>query len=184
MRVGRAGPYTGRAMALGSAASPGDARRPGGESLRLGPLPPGHGSVETLGNALFVRALVPFELSTALLVVAVVAHGGGAHPPAAQTRAAEPDATRRLFGGPYIHATSGVRRPRTAGHERAWPDVRALLGPRAALFLVGVCGFLLRRNVLLQLMSIELMLNATNLVLVAYNRWHTSQLDGQVLAFS
>jgi NADH-quinone oxidoreductase subunit K len=53
----------------------------------------------------------------------------------------------------------------------------------AAIFLVGVLGFLLRRNVLLQLMSIELMLNAANLVLVAYNRWHTSALDGQVLVF-
>jgi NADH-quinone oxidoreductase subunit J len=81
----------------------------GGESLRLGPLPPGHGSVETLGNALFARALVPFELSTALLVVAVV--GAMAivrtrrlpkpEPP-------EPDATRRLFGGP-VH-------PRDIGH--------------------------------------------------------------------
>jgi len=81
----------------------------GGESIRLGPLPPGHGSVESLGSALFVRALVPFELSTALLVVAVV--GAMAivrrrQPP--QPEPPEPHATRRLFGGP-VH-------PRDAGH--------------------------------------------------------------------
>ena len=52
-----------------------------------------------------------------------------------------------------------------------------------AIFTLGVLGFLLRRNVLQQLMSIELMLNAANLVLVAQNRWHTGNLDGQVLVF-
>jgi NADH-quinone oxidoreductase subunit J len=81
----------------------------GGESLRLGPLPPGHGSVETLGSALFARALVPFELSTALLVVAVVgamAIVRGRQLP--KPERPEPDVTRRLFGGP-VH-------PRDAGH--------------------------------------------------------------------
>ncbi len=53
----------------------------------------------------------------------------------------------------------------------------------AAVFTLGVLAFMLRRNVLLQLMGIELMLNAANLVLVAYNRWHAAELDGQVLVF-
>jgi NADH-quinone oxidoreductase subunit K len=57
------------------------------------------------------------------------------------------------------------------------------LGLGAALFALGVLGFLVRRNVLLQLMSVELMLNAANLVLVAFNRWHPNNLDGQVLVF-
>ena len=38
------------------------------------------------------------------------------------------------------------------------------------LFTTGAVGFLLRRNLLVLLMSIELMLNAVNLTLVAYNR--------------
>jgi NADH-quinone oxidoreductase subunit K len=51
------------------------------------------------------------------------------------------------------------------------------------LFTLGVVGFLVRRNVLVQLMCIELMLNAVNLTLVAYNRQHSQDLNGQVFAF-
>ena len=39
------------------------------------------------------------------------------------------------------------------------------------LFGIGAIGFLIRRNTLLQLMSIEIMLNSVNLTLVAFNRW-------------
>jgi NADH-quinone oxidoreductase subunit K len=52
-----------------------------------------------------------------------------------------------------------------------------------ALFTLGAVGFLVRRNVLVQLMCIELMLNAVNLTLVAYNRVHTGDMNGQVFAF-
>lgn len=51
-----------------------------------------------------------------------------------------------------------------------------------ALFLIGTCGVLLRRNVLIVLMSIELMLNAANITLVAFSRMWANH-DGQVLAF-
>ena len=51
------------------------------------------------------------------------------------------------------------------------------------LFTIGAIGFLARRNVLVQLMSIELMLNAVNLALVAYNRQHTANMHGQMFAF-
>jgi NADH-quinone oxidoreductase subunit K len=51
----------------------------------------------------------------------------------------------------------------------------------AALFLLGVIGVLTRRNVVIVLMSIELILNAVNLNLVAFSRmWGT--LHGQVFA--
>ena len=40
------------------------------------------------------------------------------------------------------------------------------------LFCIGGAGFLLRRNVLIQLMCIELMLNASNLAFVAFGRYH------------
>jgi NADH-quinone oxidoreductase subunit K len=42
----------------------------------------------------------------------------------------------------------------------------------AALFAVGVAGFLLRRNVIVVFMSIELMLNAANLSFIAGSRMH------------
>lgn len=52
----------------------------------------------------------------------------------------------------------------------------------AFLFTIGVLGVLTRRNTLVIYMSIELMLNAVNLSLVAFSRhWH--QLDGQVMVF-
>jgi NADH-quinone oxidoreductase subunit K len=53
----------------------------------------------------------------------------------------------------------------------------------AVLFITGVVGFLLRRNLLVLIMSIELMLNSVNLTLVAYNRMHPVTHDGQLFAF-
>jgi len=50
------------------------------------------------------------------------------------------------------------------------------------LFLIGAAGVLIRRNLIVVFMSIELMLNAANLSLVAFSRqW--GNLDGQVLVF-
>jgi NADH-quinone oxidoreductase subunit K len=51
------------------------------------------------------------------------------------------------------------------------------------LFTTGAVGFLLRRNLLVLLMSIELMLNAVNLTLVAYNRHFAYNHNGQIFAF-
>jgi NADH-quinone oxidoreductase subunit K len=50
-----------------------------------------------------------------------------------------------------------------------------------ALFTIGVAGVLTRRNVIVMLMSIELILNAVNINLVAFSRLHGS-VDGQVFA--
>jgi NADH-quinone oxidoreductase subunit K len=54
-----------------------------------------------------------------------------------------------------------------------------LLG--AILFAIGAIGVVVRRNILTVLMSIELMLNAVNLTLVAASRFGGG-LDGQVMA--
>jgi len=50
----------------------------------------------------------------------------------------------------------------------------------AALFIIGVIGVLTRRNVVIILMSIELILNAVNLNLVAFSRLYN--LNGQVFS--
>ena len=50
------------------------------------------------------------------------------------------------------------------------------------LFSLGVIGVLVRRNALIVFMSIELMLNAANLTLVAFAQARQS-LTGQVLVF-
>lgn len=49
----------------------------------------------------------------------------------------------------------------------------------AALFAIGALGVLIRRNVIVIFMAIELMLNAVNLAFVAFARQHGST-DGQV----
>ncbi|MBM4361524.1 MAG: NADH-quinone oxidoreductase subunit NuoK [Deltaproteobacteria bacterium] len=53
----------------------------------------------------------------------------------------------------------------------------------SVIFGIGAIGFLVRSNVLVQLMSVELMLNAVNLALVAYNRVHEGNMGGQRFAF-
>ncbi|MBI4238040.1 MAG: NADH-quinone oxidoreductase subunit NuoK [Deltaproteobacteria bacterium] len=50
----------------------------------------------------------------------------------------------------------------------------------AILFCIGALGVLVRRNLLVMLMSVEIMLSAANLALVASSRFGGS-LDGQVL---
>ncbi len=50
------------------------------------------------------------------------------------------------------------------------------------LFCLGLLGVIVRRNLLIIYMSLELMLNAANLALVAFSRF-TNNLDGQVFVF-
>ena len=52
----------------------------------------------------------------------------------------------------------------------------------AILFSIGVLGVLLRRNVIIVFMSIELMLNSVNLTLVALSQF-MGNVDGQILVF-
>ena len=50
------------------------------------------------------------------------------------------------------------------------------------LFALGLVGVIVRRNLLIIYMSLELMLNAANLALVAFSRF-TNNVDGQVFVF-
>jgi len=50
------------------------------------------------------------------------------------------------------------------------------------LFAIGLAGVLLRRNLIIVLMCLELMLSAANLALVAFSRLH-GNLQGQVMVF-
>jgi NADH-quinone oxidoreductase subunit J len=75
---------------------------------RFGHVSAQHGSVEAVGQQLFTKAVVPFELSTALLIVAVVgaiAVARSRHQ--ARKEKQSPSPTRRFFHGP-LH-------PRDAG---------------------------------------------------------------------
>lgn len=61
-----------------------------------------------------------------------------------------------------------------------------LLVLAALLFAIGVAGFFLRRNLIVVLMSIELMLNAANITLLAGARMHAGlgrpAIDGPIFA--
>ncbi len=51
----------------------------------------------------------------------------------------------------------------------------------AALLLIGTLGVLARRNIVIILMSIELILNAVNINLIAFSK-HLGQVTGQIFA--
>jgi NADH-quinone oxidoreductase subunit K len=60
--------------------------------------------------------------------------------------------------------------------------VEAYITVSAILFFIGVVGVIVRRNPLIQLMSIELLFNSANLALVTFARsWANN--DGHIFAF-
>src|ERR687886_1031277 len=60
-------------------------------------------------------------------------------------------------------------------------DIGWYLGVAALVFCIGTAGVLTRRNPLVILLCLELMLNAGNLALVAFSRMHGNG-DGQIFA--
>ncbi|MGH8525623.1 MAG: NADH-quinone oxidoreductase subunit NuoK [Gammaproteobacteria bacterium] len=62
------------------------------------------------------------------------------------------------------------------------PGLEHYLIVSAALFSLGLLGVIVRRNLLVMYMSLELMLNAANLALVSFSRFN-NDLDGQIMVF-
>ncbi len=62
------------------------------------------------------------------------------------------------------------------------PTLHHYLVVSGLLFCLGLLGVLARRNLLVVYMSLELMLNAANLALVAFSHFN-NQLNGQVMVF-
>lgn len=62
--------------------------------------------------------------------------------------------------------------------------VEAYVFVSALLFCIGMIGVMVRRNALVVLLSVEIMLNAANLALVAFSRAHPESptSDGQIFA--
>ena len=63
------------------------------------------------------------------------------------------------------------------------PDLAWYLVVSAILFGIGIAGVLLRRSPLIVLLSLEIMLNAANLTLIAFAR-QRGDLTGQVFALA
>jgi NADH-quinone oxidoreductase subunit K len=55
------------------------------------------------------------------------------------------------------------------------------IGLSAVIFVIGAIGFMIRRNLIIMLICIELMLNATNISLVAFSHY-LQDLRGQIFA--
>ena len=141
------------------------------------PLPADYSNTQELGALLYSKYAYPFEIAAMVLLVAIVAAialtlrhrtglkvqdisapGGGARQ---RARAAGQDGF-------------GAARMITLAH---------LLTLSAVLFALSVAGiFLNRKNVLLLLMCIELLLLAANFNFVAFSRY-LGQLDGQIFVF-
>ena len=76
--------------------------------------------------------------------------------------------------------------------ERVWqgimyPDTSKFLVIGALLFIIGVAGVLIRRNIIIIFMSVELILNAANLNFIAFARYfqetgNMNAVAGQVFA--
>jgi NADH-quinone oxidoreductase subunit K len=62
------------------------------------------------------------------------------------------------------------------------PGLHQYLIVSALLFSLGLLGVVARRNLFVIFMGLELMLNAANLALVAFSRYHNN-LNGQVMVF-
>ena len=82
---------------------------------RLGTASPDYGSVELVGREPFTRAIVPFELTTALLIVAVVGAIAVARTRHRPKQRPLVEAPTRMFAGPLI--ARDAQRPLTK--ERA-----------------------------------------------------------------
>jgi NADH:ubiquinone oxidoreductase subunit K len=52
----------------------------------------------------------------------------------------------------------------------------------AVLFSIGLCIIIIKQNAVMMLMGIELMLNASNINLVAFNQLRPNAIDGQMFA--
>lgn len=69
----------------------------------------------------------------------------------------------------------------TSHHQATGVPLSWYLALSGVMFLLGLLGVLTRRNPLLLLLAVELMLNASNIALVGFSRyWNVS--DGQIFA--
>jgi len=122
-----------------------------------GPTPEGHGwgSVRAVGTDLFGPGLFVFEAVSILLLIAVVGAIAIARP---------------------LHEDQDNEGNIPAGEGHKMGKLLFEVGYghflvlAAVLFLIGVAGVLIRRNALIILMSVELMLNAANMTLLTFAR--------------
>ena len=71
--------------------------------------------------------------------------------------------------GCFLLQSSAATNPIAQGIQH--PDISKFLVVGALLFVIGIAGVLIRRNIIVIFMSIELILNAANLNFIAFSRY-------------
>ena len=141
----------------------------------------GFGTPAEIGRLLLTDFLLAFEAASMLLLVAAV----GAVILARRRTGLEDQ--REISVGDLMRTRQPRRDRRRRGHDdrgrrpAAAMSIEWYLVVSALVFCIGAGGILVRRNPLVILLCLELMLNAGNLALVAFARAHGNQ-DGQIFA--
>ncbi len=146
------------------------------------------GTPAYIGQLLLTRFLLVFEVASFLLLIAAVGGVVLAAPPRRHRRgrrAPALDAARRRAPAGHRRTTAeGVGTRVGVGAERTGGGAVSIawyLAVSAIVFSLGALGVMTRRNPLVVLLCLELMLNGANLALVAFSRmWGNG--DGQILA--
>ncbi len=90
------------------------------------------------------------------------------------------DAGRELWTSTIEHPESGIQHPASVPPVNVGLEHYLIVS--AFLFCLGLLGVVMRRNLLVIYMSLELMLNAANLALAAFSRFN-NHLNGQIMVF-
>ena len=141
----------------------------------------GFGEPAEVGRLFLTNYLVAFEVASLLLLIAAV----GAVI-LARRRSGLADAREISVADAHAHAdrpraTSPQGTMLEAGGPAALMSITWYLVVSALIFCIGAGGVLTRRNPLVILLCLELMLNAANLALVAFARAH-GDMGGQIFA--
>ena len=131
--------------------------------------------MERVARVLFTDFLWPFEITAGLLVIAVVGSVVLAR------RSGQPVEMVEEDGDVDDEPRSSTNRSRR-GHDVVTITSTYYLVLAAMIFTIGAVGVLIRRNVLVMFMCIELMLNAVNLTFVAFAR-QLNDVRGQAFVF-
>ena len=146
------------------------------------PYVPGFGEPAEIGALFLTDYLVAFEVASLLLLIAAV---GAVILARRRSGLADP---REISVAELMRDAELTKGEERRGHDdrsrRARDDLMAItwyLIVSALIFCIGAGGVLTRRNPLVVLLCLELMLNAANLALVAFARAH-GDMGGQIFA--
>ena len=139
--------------------------------------PAGHSNTQALGHLLYTQYLYPFEIAAVILLVAIVAA-------ITLTMRERPGQKVQDIGKQVAVRAQGSRAHRQDGRGgQAMIPLSHVLLLSGILFSLSVAGiFINRKNVLLLLMCIELMLLSVNFNFIAFSH-HLGDLSGQVFVF-